>query len=237
MRKYLKAHSDLPDKTLTAMAPISVRAKGEKGDMGNQVAAMIAPLGTHIEDPAERLAYVFSRTTNSKAMTDAIGARNMTEMSKVSPALYMALGAQLYTRLGLANRMAPPFTTVVTNVPGPPVPIYSAGARLESMMGLVCLTDGMGLAHVVQSYTDEATIAFTACRELMPDPEFYAQCIEESFADLRDAAKADADTPETAPPSKNAAPQKKSAAKRGTKTATTRSKSKPATAKNRIAQS
>ena len=235
LRKYLKAHEDLPDKTLTAMAPISVRASAEKGDMGNQVAAMIAPLGTHIEDPAERLAYVYSRTVNSKAMTDAIGARNMTEMSKVSPALYMALGAQLYTRLGLANRMGPPFTTVVTNVPGPPVPIYSAGARLESMMGLVCLTDGMGLAHVVQSYTGEATIAFTACRELMPDPEFYAQCIADSFAELRDAAQAAAAAPSerAKAPAKGAkAPRKAKPAaagkpaKGGTRVAAKRSKAK-----------
>ncbi|MFO1254276.1 MAG: wax ester/triacylglycerol synthase family O-acyltransferase [Sphingomonadaceae bacterium] len=189
MRKYLAAHDDLPEKTLTAMAPISVRSSGEKGDMGNQVAAMIAPLGTHLADPMERLAYVHSQTINSKAMTDALGARNMTEMSKVSPALFMALGAQLYTRLHLADRVGPPFTTVVTNVPGPPVPIYSTGARLESMMGLLCLTDGLGLGHVVQSYCKEATIAFTACRKLMPDPEFYAQCIEDSFNELRDAAK------------------------------------------------
>jgi WS/DGAT/MGAT family acyltransferase len=190
LRKYLLSKDDLPDKTLTAMAPISVRAKDEKGDMGNQVAAMIAPLGTHIEDPAERLRYVHSQTTNSKAMTDAIGARNMTEISKVSPALFMALGAQLYTRLGLANRVGPPFSTVVTNVPGPPVPIYSTGARLESMMGLLCLTDGLGLGHVVQSYVKEATIAFTACRKLMPDPEFYAQCIQDSFDALLTAARA-----------------------------------------------
>ncbi|MFM5893509.1 MAG: WS/DGAT domain-containing protein, partial [Novosphingobium sp.] len=206
--KYLKAKDDLPDKTLTAMAPISVRGNDEKGDMGNQVAAMIAPLGTHIEDPLERLAYVNSQTVNSKAMTDAIGARNMTEMSKVSPALFMALGAQLYTRLGLADRMGPPFTTVVTNVPGPPVPIYSTGARLESMMGLVCLTDGMGLGHVVQSYVKEATIAFTADRKLMPDPEFYADCIEQSFTELRDAARAALDAaPAAAAPAKEPKPE------------------------------
>ena len=189
LRKYLVKHDDLPKKTLTAMAPISVRSANEKGDMGNQVAAMIAPLGTHIEDPIERLRYVHEQTTNSKAMTDAIGARNMTEISKVSPALFMALGAQLYTRLGLANRgVGPAFSTVVTNVPGPPVPIYSSGARLESMMGLLCLTDGLGLGHVVQSYCSEATIAFTACRKAMPDPDFYAQCIEASFDELHDAA-------------------------------------------------
>lgn len=212
MRKYLLAHDDLPDKTLTAMAPISVRSGGEKGDMGNQVAAMVAPLGTHIDDPAERLAFVHSRTVNSKAMSEAIGARNMTEMSKVSPALFMALGAQLYTRLGLADRVTPGFSTVVTNVPGPPVPIYSAGARLESMMGLLCLTDGLGLGHVVQSYCEEATVSFTACRKLMPDPEFYAQCIEDSFNELLAAAKSSRQNAES-----NEEPAKVSPAKAATK--------------------
>ncbi len=219
MRKYLKHHGELPDKSLTAMAPISVRSSGEKGDMGNQVAAMVAPLGTQIEDPLERLAFVHSQTVNSKAMTDAIGARNMTEMSKVSPALFMALGAQLYTRLGLANRVGPPFTTVVTNVPGPPVPIYSSGARLESMMGLLCLTDGMALGHVVQSYVKEATIAFTACRDVMSDPDFYAQCIEDSFTELRDAGRTAVSTaPESKPATAKAAevkPAEKKSAKSG----------------------
>jgi WS/DGAT/MGAT family acyltransferase len=223
LRKYLLAKDDLPDKTLTAMAPISVRSKDEKGDMGNQVAAMIAPLGTHIADPVERLRYVHSQTVNSKAMTDAIGARNMTEMSKVSPALFMALGAQLYTRLGLADRVRPPFTTVVTNVPGPPVPIYSAGARLESMMGLLCLTDGLGLGHVVQSYVKEATIAFTACRKLLPDPEFYMQCIEDSFHELRDIAK---NLPAPAPAAP--APAKPKAAKPAVKKAAAKKSAKPA---------
>ena len=226
MRNYLLAHDDLPDKTLTAMAPISVRSSGEKGDMGNQVAAMIAPLGTHIDDPLERLAYVHSQTINSKAMTDAIGARTMTEMSTVSPAVFMALGAQLYTRLGLADRLGPPFTTVVTNVPGPPVPIYSCGARLESMMGLLCLTDGMTLGHVVQSYCKEATIAFTADRKVMSDPEFYADCIEQSFNELRNAASAavvssaepaaaSANSTAAAAPAKSKPAAKKGAAKTG----------------------
>lgn len=244
MRKYLLSKDDLPKKTLTAMAPISVRSKEEKGDMGNQVAAMIAPLGTHIDDPVERLKYVHGRTTNSKAMSEAMGARNMTEMSKVSPALFMALGAQLYTRLGLANRgVGPIFSTVVTNVPGPPVPIYSSGARLESQMGLLCLTDGLGLGHVVQSYCGEATIAFTACREILPDPEFYIECIVESFEELlaaakvvdtepakKPAAKAKAKaevkvkTPAAAKPGAKAKPAAKSAAKT---TARTKPAAKP----------
>lgn len=234
LRKYLLAKDDLPKATLTAMAPISVRSKDEKGDMGNQVAAMIAPLGTHIEDPAERLRYVHSKTTNSKAMTDAMGARNMTEMSKVSPALWMSLGAQLYTRLGLANRgVGPPFSTVVTNVPGPPVPIYSTGARLESMMGLLCLNDGLGLGHVVQSYCDEATISFTACRELLPDPEFYVQCIEDSFKELLAVAQAlDAAPPDAAkkPAAAKAVSKKTTAANKAARAAKSTTKAKPKSA-------
>ncbi len=213
MRQYLLAKRDLPEATLTAMAPISVRSEGEKGSMGNQVAAMVVPLGTHIEDPAARLRYVVGQTVNSKAMTEALGARQMTELSKSSPALFMALGAQLYSRLGLSNLVKPVFNTVVTNVPGPPVPIYSSGAQLISMHGLLCLMDGLGLGHVVQSYCKQATIGFTACRKALPDPEFYAQCLQDSFDALNAAMVAGAAAPEpaAAKPEKAKKPAKKTA--------------------------
>ena len=228
LNKYLTAKNDLPKATLTAMAPISVRSSDEKSDMGNQVSAMIAPLGTHIEDPAERLKFVYGRTSNSKAMTNAIGARTMTEVSKVNPLLYMALGAQLFNRVSIAHSVAMPFNTVVTNVPGPPIPIYSAGAKLESMaLSLICLTDGLGLAHVVQSYCDEAYISFTACRDIMPDPEFYSQCLKESFEEMlaasKEVAAAAAEEPQAKAPVKPArkpaarkAPAKKASAAKKT---------------------
>ncbi len=226
LHKYLTAKDDLPKSTMTAMAPISVRSEGEKGDMGNQVSAMVAPLGTHIADPKERLDYVHSQTKNSKAMTNAIGARTMTEVSKVNPALYMALGAQLFSRVSLAHRVMP-FNTVVTNVPGPPIHIYSSGARMESMaLSLICLTDGLGLAHVVQSYVDEAYISFTACRDIMPDPEFYSQCLQDSFDELLAAAKLV--NAEAAP----AKPAPKAAAKAAPKASAAGTK-KPAASKSR----
>lgn len=192
LRNYLSAHSDLPDKSMTAAVPISVRSTAEKGTMGNQVAMMACAIGSDIEDPAERLRFVHSETLRSKAMTDALDARNMSAISNISPALFMALGSQLVSRLRLTDRMGPAVSTVVTNVPGPTIPLYSAGARLESMIGLLCLSDGMGLGHVVQSYVDEATITFTADRKLMPDPEFYADCILRSFEELLAAAQGDA---------------------------------------------
>jgi diacylglycerol O-acyltransferase / wax synthase len=196
LRRYLIAKHELPEASLTAMAPISVRSEGEKNSMGNQVSAMLVPLGSHIDGAAERLRYVHAQTVNSKAMTDALGARQMTEMSKASPALFLALGAQLYSRLGIADVMKPVFNTVVTNVPGPPVPIYSSGAQLVSMHGLLCLTDGLGLGHVVQSYCAQATIGFTACRKVMPDPEYYSECLQASFDEMMAALAAH----EAAPP-------------------------------------
>ena len=229
LNKYLTAKNDLPKSTLTAMAPISVRSNDEKGDMGNQVAAMIAPLGSHLADPKERLEYVFAQTSNSKALTNALGARTMTEVSKVNPLLYMALGAQLFSRVSLAHRVMP-FNTVVTNVPGPPIHIYSSGARMESMaLSLICLTDGLGLAHVVQSYVDEAYISFTACRDIMPDPEFYSQCLQDSFDDMLAAAKAEA----AKPVAKKAAPAKSGAtsAKRKTTSKKKVAPKKPASKK------
>lgn len=246
LHKYLTAKDDLPKSTMTAMAPISVRAGDEKGDMGNQVSAMIAPLGTHIAEPAERLQYVYGRTSNSKAMTNAIGARTMTEVSKVNPLLYMALGAQLFNRVSLAHRFAMPFNTVVTNVPGPPIPIYSAGARMESMaLSLICLTDGLGLAHVVQSYVDEAYISFTACRDIMPDPEFYSQCLQDSFDDMVAASAAVAKTgpAKMAPASKTRAkktpapkaPEKKPPSKPAAKPRSSATKKTPAKRKPRAA--
>ncbi|WP_298465057.1 wax ester/triacylglycerol synthase family O-acyltransferase [uncultured Erythrobacter sp.] len=232
LHKYLTSKGDLPKGTMTAMAPISVRSDNEKGDMGNQVAAMIAPLGTHIADPKERLEYVFGQTSNSKAMTNALGARTMTEVSKVNPALYMALGAQLFNRISIAHRLAMPFNTVVTNVPGPPVHIYSSGARMESMaLSLICLTDGLGLAHVVQSYVDEAYISFTACRDIMPDPEFYSQCLQDSFDEMLAAAKAVDGKPAKKPAARSAKAPVKAPAKRRAKTTSKTIKTAAKTAK------
>lgn len=189
MRRYLDSKDELPEETLSAMAPISVRDEREKNTMGNQVSAMRAPLGTHIDNAAERIAFVHDETQKSKAMTNALGARQMTEMSKLSPALFMGLGARAYSQWGLANRMKPMFNTVVTNVPGPPVPIYSSGAKLVGLYGNLCLLDGVGLGHVVHSYVDEITIGVTACRDALPDPNLYTDCLRDSFDDHMAALK------------------------------------------------
>lgn len=181
LREYLLSHDGLPKASMTAMAPISVRGEGEKEALGNLVSAMIVQLGTHIPDPAERLLYIVREAKNSKAMTHAVGARTLTDYSQLLPAALAGLGARLYTRLGVSNLHSPVFNCVATNVPGPRVPLYFAGAKLVRMMGLGPVFDGMGLINTIYSYGPEIAISFTSDRGIMADPANYAAALQNSF--------------------------------------------------------
>jgi len=183
LRHYLAAKDEVPATSMTAMAPISVRDEKEKNTMGNQVSAMFVPLGSHIEQAHERLRYVYEETGKAKAFTEALGARQMTEMAKLTPSIAMNVGASLYSKLKLADTVKPFINTIVTNVPGPRIPLYSTGAKAVGVYGMMCLVDGVRLGHIVQSYMDEITLSYTACREAMPDPDFYSECVQRSFDD------------------------------------------------------
>ncbi|UVO52034.1 wax ester/triacylglycerol synthase family O-acyltransferase [Sphingomonas sp. SUN019] len=208
LRAYLKDKGELPKDTLTAMAPISVRQEGEKAALGNMVSAMVVGLGTQIEDPLERLRFVHDEAVNSKAMTNAVGAKTLSDYSQLMPSALAGLAARLYTRAGAANAHAPAYNCVVTNVPGSRVPLYFCGARMVGMYGTGPVFDGMGLINPVYSYGDTIAISFTCDRDMMPDPEVYAQGLRDSFAALKAAAV----KPSSAPPVK--ANDDKPAAKR-----------------------
>lgn len=193
LRKYLDSKLELPDEPLVAMAPISVRSAEGKGAMGNQISAMTVALGTHIADPLERLDAIHHSAAASKEMNNAIGARLLTDYSQFIPSTTAALAARVYTQMGLSNQMNIPFNCIITNVPGPQVPLYSAGARLVTQHGLGPIFDGMGLIMPVFSYCGHINISFTSCREMVPDPEFFAQCIQDSFDELKAACGLESD--------------------------------------------
>ena len=199
LRKYLAAKNELPEDPLTAMTPINVRGEAEAGAEGNKVAAMTVPLGTQIADPLQRLAAVHEGAQQSKALTNAIGARLMTDYSRFIPAQLAALAARLYTSYGMAKHTAPAFNCVVTNVPGPQKPLYMSGARLLHTYGLGPLFDGMGLIFPVFSYDGGITISFTSCRDMLPDPERLANHLDESWHELEASIPSPAG-PESASP-------------------------------------
>jgi len=117
----------------------------------------------------------------------AVGARELSDYSKFTPSMLTGLAARLYVGLGMANRIAPMFNTVITNIPGPPVPLYMNGARLVTQYGLGPVFEGMGIIHPVFSNFGRITISFTSDRDIMPDPEHYQDCIQESFEEMRAA--------------------------------------------------
>ncbi|MEM8943363.1 MAG: wax ester/triacylglycerol synthase family O-acyltransferase [Pseudomonadota bacterium] len=189
MRAYLSAHDELPKQSTVAMAPINVRDSSEKGTGGNIVSAMAVKLRSDIADAKERLIAVSAGSDNAKKLANAIGAKAMTDYTQFIPSTLTAQAARVASRFGLANQMRPLYNCVVTNVPGPQVPLYNNGARMVSYFGTGPAADGLGLFHVISSYCGQFSISATCCREMMPDPEFYQQCLQESFSQLKTATQ------------------------------------------------
>ncbi len=187
LRQYLHDRDELPDDSLVAMAPINVRDSSEKGSGGNIVSAMAIEVRSDVADAAERLCAVHAGTAYAKAYANAVGAKTMTDYTQFIPSTLTAQAARLASRWGLMNQMKPLYNCVITNVPGPQVPLYNTGAKMLSNFGTGPVMDSMGLFHVISSYCGEFSISATACREMMPDPEAYRQCLVDSFAALKKA--------------------------------------------------
>jgi hypothetical protein len=170
------------------MAPVNVRSDKDSTG-GNLVSTLTVQVRSDIEDAAERLAAVHEGTRNAKELNNAIGAKAMTDYSRFIPSTLTAQGARLASRWGLANRISPIFNCVITNVPGPPIPLFNTGAKMVANYGTGPVTDGLGLFHVISSYCGQFVISATSDREMMPDPDFYRQCLLDSFADSLAAAR------------------------------------------------
>ncbi|MEE4144568.1 MAG: wax ester/triacylglycerol synthase family O-acyltransferase [Halieaceae bacterium] len=191
LRKYLIEKNELPEGSLVTGCPVNVRDEGEKDKAGNMVGMMTTALCTDVDDPLQRLREVHEQAVNAKAYMQAQGARMMVDFSETVPAGIQALLIQATAMTGLAEKNLM-MNTTITNVPGAPYQLYMCGAQLIDSFGIGPLAPGMGLFHTVNSMVMKnrgaITLAFICCREVMPDPEFYTRCIEESFAELQRAS-------------------------------------------------
>ncbi|MDJ0879970.1 MAG: wax ester/triacylglycerol synthase family O-acyltransferase [Halieaceae bacterium] len=187
LRKYLLDKDELPPESLAAMAPINTRDTREKGTGGNVVSAMTVQVRSDIEDPVDRLKAVHAGTAEAKELSNAVGAKTMTDYTQFIPSTLTAQAARLASRWGLLNRLSPVYNCVITNVPGPQIPLYNTGARLVANYGTGPILDGMGLFHAITSYCGDFAISATSCRQIMPDPDFYRQCLLDSFKELKQA--------------------------------------------------
>lgn len=184
LRDYLKGRDALPEGALAAVVPLNMRTRRQADDENNQVGSVFASLHTDIEDPLQRLHAIAESTRAAKDSGEASPMVDVLRLAgAVSPVIARNI-AGLWSRNNL-SRMSPlNVSTVVSNVAGPNFALYCAGARLVDYYGLGVLTPGMGLFHLVYSYSGKVTLSVLADRDIMPDPGHYHDCLVRSYRTL-----------------------------------------------------
>ncbi|MET0144909.1 MAG: wax ester/triacylglycerol synthase family O-acyltransferase [Ilumatobacteraceae bacterium] len=183
LQRYLADRDELPDTPMIAAVPISTRMANDAG-AGNHVSMMMATLATDVADAGARLEAIHAATAESKEARDGVAAAALLEVADVLPGALLGLAVRGAARV---PRLPVVANTLVTNTPGPRHPLYFLGAELVLSTGMCPLVDGMGLAHGISSYVDELNVNVTACREMLPDPASYIECIHKSVDELTDA--------------------------------------------------
>lgn len=181
LRRYLESHGELPVESMSTAMPINTRTEQDKNTPGNIVTISTLDMHSNIADPLERLKAIHESAAFSKAYSNAIGARIMSDVAQSLPAGIMSAGARVAASAGFAKL---PANTIVTNVPGPQVPLYLAGAKVVEFHALGILLDGLGLFHAVNSYCGNISFTVLADRKMLPDPAFYEQCLRDSYAEI-----------------------------------------------------
>lgn len=189
LRRYLLEKDELPEKPLVAMVPVSTRTREEKNAMGNQVSAMYIQLATDIADPIKRLEKININTLVGKLYQDAIDAKSLMGFAELIPFGLAGVASRFYSRAALAKRHKPFFNLVITNVPGPNLPLYLDGHKLLANMGTAPIFDGMGLILPVLSYNGTITISPTSAANLMPDLDVFTKYLLESANELEAAVQ------------------------------------------------
>jgi WS/DGAT/MGAT family acyltransferase len=182
LREYLSGHGELPDSSLVAACPISLRGAGDESSNGNVLFGRLQTLGTDIADPIERLEAIAEATAGSRSESDQSIRTQLVDLIGTVPTSLLGVTAKAASVLPFSGPTIA--NTTVTNVPGPTEPIYFSGARLVRAAGLGPLVGGLNLIHVVASYNGTLSISATADRDALPDPARYAECMEEAFQAL-----------------------------------------------------
>jgi WS/DGAT/MGAT family acyltransferase len=186
LRDYLKGHGELPDQSVIAGCPVSLREEADKGGGGNRWSSRLQPLGTTIADPLERLTSIAEATAAARDASNTSSHTRLLEMAGLLPTALLGMTVKAASVLPFSGPTIA--NTIVSNVPGPTVPVFFRGARLLRVTGLAALVGGMNLFHIVASYNGTFSIGVTADRNALPDPAVYADCMQKSFQELLAAA-------------------------------------------------
>jgi diacylglycerol O-acyltransferase len=185
LRHYLNKHKELPKESLVAVAPVNARSRsGDEANPGNNISAMTIKIWSNIADPVKRLEAIKDTTRETKAAKSGLSARIMTDLTKHIPGVTMAGVARILTDERFAPKMS---NLMVSNVPGPQIQLYMNGAKLTHQYGLAPLAHGMGLFIATPSYNGTISFSIISDRKMMPDIEFFRECLQRAFDELKNA--------------------------------------------------
>ncbi len=179
LRRWLLDHDGLPDIPIVVAVPVSVRGDQKRSDEANEVSVMLVELATQIRDPRERLASVQEAIAEAKEQFDAVPARILQDVVAVIPTALAGLAAKAAFQMVTVGAL--PFNLFVSNVPGPQLPLYVGGARVQGVYPMSAITDLTGALNITLfSYDGSLDFGLLACRELVPD-------VDKLIGYLRDA--------------------------------------------------
>jgi WS/DGAT/MGAT family acyltransferase len=189
LRRYLAARNELPDRSLIAAIPVSVHDRSEDSANTTKVSVMFSSLESDVDDPAERLRAIAKTNEAAKEEHELVGARLLQDWAEHAAPNTFSLAARVYSSLRIADRHPVVHNLIVSNVPGPPIPLYFAGAKLVALHPLGPIMDGAGLNVTVLSNMDVLGFGFIACRELVPELWDLADAVPGALAELVEAAQ------------------------------------------------
>jgi diacylglycerol O-acyltransferase len=189
LRDYLAARGALPRRDLVAAVPVSAHRPDDDRDLVNKVSSMMVPLPLTPDDPVERLAAVHANAQSSKALQNAFGPDSLQELTGFTLPPVMTAAARLYSGLGLARFHPAVMNLVISNVPGPPIDLYCAGAKVTGIFPMGPVMEGSGVNITVLSEARHLNIGIMACPDLLDDVDELARYLVEAVDELADRAR------------------------------------------------
>ncbi|MGV0853849.1 WS/DGAT/MGAT family O-acyltransferase [Mycolicibacterium phlei] len=167
LRTYLADRGELPDSSLVAMVPVSVHDRSDRPGR-NQVSGMFSKLETHIDDPVQRLKAIAEANSVAKQHSSAISATLLQDWTQFAAPAVFGAAMRVYAASRLSGAR-PVHNLVISNVPGPQVPLYYVGCEVKAMYPLGPIFHGSGLNITVMSLTGQLDVGIVSCPELLPD--------------------------------------------------------------------
>lgn len=189
MRRYLEAKGELPaEGSLATAIPLNMRTRRDMTEDNNQVGSAYASLHTDIAAPLDRLQSIRASTEEAKLGSEGNPLVDALKLAGVFSPAIARTAAGFWSRNELSRFIPMNVSTCISNVAGPDFPLYCAGAKMVDYYGLGVLTPGLGIFHLIFSYSGNITLSVLADRDIIPDPEFYHDCLVASYEELYAAA-------------------------------------------------